>query len=310
MSKITIANVLTMLALAGCSGLTQMQDTVSKFDQGVHFVATGQMAFFRQVQAADCANQFYSAAFLFSTKQTNTLDLTGTCSPTILNDKQIQSRQVLMDSLTLYVDKIQALATNDNNKSLDTNSQNLAGQLNTLAKAHSLSSGLSAAKDVEAAVIGIAEMAMDQRRFDDIRQAAKAMSPHVTILVETLKTENTIFAEGLASKIGAIEPQLHAAVLTARNDEGARSFLDVIAAREIVRSINPLGVSPVSATPGAADPKLDPQNIAKQLNAALDSVKNSNDALAKAGTGGIVAAVNDLIARAQHVNNILFGISK
>jgi hypothetical protein len=147
--------IAAVLLLAGCSGLTQMQDTISKFDQGAHSVATGQMAFFRQVQIADCNNQFYSAAFNFSIKQTEKLDLTGICEPTILDNNQIKIRQALMDSLTLYVDKIQTLATGDSNKTLDSNSQNLAGQLNGLAKSHGLGSSLSIAEGVEAAVIAI-----------------------------------------------------------------------------------------------------------------------------------------------------------
>lgn len=333
--------IAAVLLLAGCSGLTQMQDTISKFDQGAHSVATGQMAFFRQVQIADCNNQFYSAAFNFSIKQTEKLDLTGTCEPTILDNNQIKIRQALMDSLTLYVDKIQTLATGDSNKTLDTNSQNLAGQLNGLAKSHGFGSSLSIAQGVEAAVIAITEMALDQRKFNDLKSAASAMNPYFLKVIDSLKAENNNFAIGMASKMEQIEIPLHTAVAVARdnavkacqdecdqsgkkngsksnsseciqncNYSGARSFLDVITAREVVRSINPLGASPVSVAEGNADPKLDPRNVAKQLNASLDALANANDALANAGTGGVIAAVNDLIARAQHANNILTAISK
>lgn len=316
--------------------MTQMQDTISKFDLGAHSVATGQMAFFRQVQVADCNNQFYSNAYKFSIKQTDKLDLTGSCEPTILDTKQIKNRQALMDSLTLYVDKIQTFSTNDDNKTLDANSRSLATQLNELAKSHGLASSLSLAEGVEAAVIAISEMALDQRKFNDVRNAAKSMAPYVEKVVESLKTENNIFAIGMASKMDQVEPQLHLAVLESRETvvsackdkcehsaqinkskcsqncdySGARSLLDIIAAREVVRSINPLGASPIAVAVGNEDPKLDPRNVAKQLNASLDALVNANDALANAGTGGIVAAVNDLIARAQNANNVLTAISK
>jgi hypothetical protein len=296
-------------ALTGCNGLTQMQDTISKFDQGAHSVSTGQMAFFRQVQIADCNDQFYSAAFDYSIKQTDRLDLTGKCTPTILDSKQIKSRQALMDSITLYVDKIQTLATSDSNKTLDTNSQNLANQLNGVAKSHGFAN-LSVASDVEAAVIAITEMALDQRKFKDIASAANAMNPYLVNLVNALKFENNTFAIGMASKMDHMQIQLKAAVSESRKDTNVRSFLDVLVARDIIRSMNPLGASPLSVAEGSADPGLDPQNVAIQLNASLDALVNANDALINAGTGGVIAAVNDLIARAQHANNILTAINK
>ena len=53
------------------------------------------------------------------------------------------------------------------------------------------------------------------------------------------------------------------------------------------------------------DADADPLNAAKQVNAALEAVVNANDALANAGTGGAVAAVNDLVVRARHAKDIL-----
>jgi len=308
--SIAVAAMAAGALLAGCAGLTQMQDTISRMDQGVHTVATGETAFLHEVQAADCANQFYSSAFLFSTKQSDHLDLSGSCVPTLLDDEMIRRRQALMDALTLYVDKIQALACSDRNATLDSASQGLAGKLQQLAKVHQLASATQPAQAVEAAVVDITEMALDQKRFEDIRGAAKAMQPRVAQLVEVLKAENTTFAAAIASKVGAIEPQLHLAVLKARQDEGARSLIDVIAAREIVRSVNPLGASPVATTAGAADPHDNPNSVARSLNAALDAVVNANDALANAGTGGLAAAVNDQVARAQRLSSLLSGSAK
>ena len=296
------------LFLFGCNGLTQMQDTISKFDQGAHSVATGQMKFFRQVQIADCNDQFYSNAFEWSTKQTDKLDLSGNCSPTILDDKQIKDRQALMDSITLYVDKIQTLATSDTNKTLDSNSQNLATQLNGLAKTHGFTN-ISLAAGVEAAIVAITEMALDQRKFNDITSAAKEMSPSLIKIVDSLKFENNVYSIALAGKVDHVQIQLKTAIAEARKasawesnkaaeDEekttksqkgtSARSFLDVITAREIVRSINPLGTSPLTVTKDSTDQNMDPQNVAKQLNASLDSLVNANNALVNAGTGGTI----------------------
>jgi len=304
--------VVTAFVLAGCSGLTQMQDAVTKFDLGAHAVATGQMAYFQEVQTADCSYQFYQSADLFARNVPGTsLALNGNCTPIVLDDKQIKGRQALMDSITLYADKIQALATDDNNKTLDTNSQNLAGQINTLAKAHGLpSSALSLSGDVEAAVVGIAEMVLDQRRYSDIRGAAQNMGPYLSKVIELLKSENLASSAVLDSKIDGVEIILRLALAEAQKKEGPRSFFDVITARNILRSVNPLGAPPLTTTNATADPALDPQNVAKQLNAALDAVVNSNNALAQTGTGGVVAAVNDLIARAQHVNSIISTINK
>jgi hypothetical protein len=301
---------LCLAGLAGCAGLTLMQDTISKFDQSAHTIANGEVAFLRQVQSADCANQFYAAAFQFSIKQSDHLDLTGNCTPTLLDDDMIKRRQALIDAVTLYVDKIQALSGSDRDKTLDDASQKLAGKLQLLAKVHDLASGVQASEGVEGAVVAITGMALDERRFEDIRGAAQAMAPHVAQLVATLKIENTTFAIGIASKVDALQVQLRPALLKARQDAGARSFLDVVAAREIVRAANPLGASPVATTGGAADPKADPQNVAKTLNAALDALVNANDALAHAGSGGLTAAVNDAVARGQSLNTLFSSISK
>jgi len=301
-----LSALLATVALSGCSGLTQMQDTVSKFDQATHAVASDQMTFLRQVQAADCANQFYTAAASFATKQTDALSLTDRCDPTLLTNEQIGVRQRLVDAITLYADKIQAIATNDTNKTLDKNAQNLAGKLNALVKSRGPSNAAPIAEGVETAIVAISEMALDQRRFTDVRSAARAMQPHVTRLIGALQDENTLFAQGMASKLQQLEIQLHLALARSRDDQGPRSFLDVIAARNLFRSADVLGAPPGTRSESAGhDADADPLNAAKQVNAALEAVVNANDALANAGTGGAVAAVNDLVVRARHAKDIL-----
>lgn len=290
-------------AVSACSGLTQMQDTVGRFDQGAHAVAYSEMAFLRQVQAVDCAHVFYSSALSWSAKATDALDLSGRCEPTIITNDQLAARQRLVDTITLYADKIQALATNDSNKTLDRNAQGLAGKINAIVRDKGLSKAMPVAQDVEAAMVAIAEMALDQRRFKDVRGAARDMQPALAKVVEALQSENSLFAQGMAGKIEQLEIQLHIALSKSREFDGARSFLDVIAARDIFRQANALGLSPGMGV--AKDGKVDPLNAAVQLNGALDAILNANDALANAGTGGVIAAVNDLVARAKHAQDLL-----
>jgi hypothetical protein len=95
--------LLQLIAIAGvavglpsCStGLTQMQDTVTKFDQGAHSASTAQMSLFHQVQAAECTRDFYKQAFSFATAQKDletheypagSLDLTSACTPQELTE--------------------------------------------------------------------------------------------------------------------------------------------------------------------------------------------------------------------------------
>ncbi|WP_157378439.1 hypothetical protein [Burkholderia ubonensis] len=110
--------------------------------------------------------------------------------------------------------------------------------------------------------------------------------------------------------MSAIQPELRNAILDARRQRKATSILDVIAARDIVRSVDPFGAEPVAQTTGSASANQDPGYIASQLNKGLESMLAANSALANAGTGGVSAAVNDLIARGQHVNAILSSLNK
>jgi hypothetical protein len=295
--------------LAGCSGLKQIQDTITKFDQGAHSVSTAEMNFFRAVQAADCTNQFYTKAFSYATDHGD-FDLTGTCTPKILDDNQIQIRQALMDAITLYADKIVIVATSDDNKTLDSNSQKLAGNLNSFAKQQGIFSSLQIASGVEAAITAIADMEIDQLRLNDIKAAASSMDKNLQNLVKSLKAENISFATGIASKMDGIEGELRGIVTVNHKNRGTMSLFDVVEARRIMQSVNPFSPAPIAASKGGGDPKSDPQNIARQLNASLDAVVNANNAIANAGTGGIIAAVTDLVARAQAAQSIQSALNK
>ncbi len=289
---------LILAVTPGCSGLSQLTQSVDKFDSAVHSTSTAQMQFFLAVQTTDCVSQFYSRSLAWAQDQARTPDLTGACQPTILDDSQLKIRQALMDALTLYADKMSALAGASDNKTLDSNAQDLARQLNSLATSHGFT-GLPVASGIEAAITAIAEMALDQRRFNDVKAAANAMQEHLTTVVEALKMENTNFAQGIDSKLGGVEGQLQQALVDAHPQRKAMSFFDVVRARELLTTINPLGSVPMSAPEGADPAAAITEKAASDLNLALDGITRANHAIATSGTGGLVAIVNDLVARAK-----------
>lgn len=293
-----------LLLVEGCAGLSQLQSSMSKFDQGAHQVATSEAAFYANVRTADCTYQNYES-IIDSVKQKAPVNLgTSACKPTILTDDEIATRQLLMDAITLYADKIQALATDDSNKSLSDDSQKLAKDLNSEIK------GSGVATEVETAVVAISEMALDQRRFKDIKDASSSMEPTLEVVVGALKAENTSFIAGLSSKTDGTEIALR----TILADEAKHHTLtssDVIAAQQVISAMRALGYVP--STPSANDESttgkprsagtgaqrgatIDP---AAKLNEALDSLVAANKAIATVGTGGIEASVNDLVARAE-----------
>lgn len=305
---VAICSVVTAM-LSGCSSMTQLQGSVSKFDQDTHAAATDEVSFLRAVQTADCDNQFYSNSYNFAVGSTNSLDLSGVCTPTILTDNQIKIRQVLMDAITLYADKMQALSTNNDNKTLDTNSLKLANQIRSLATQHGLS-GVPEASAVESSIIELTDMVLDKKRFSDIQHTAKAMAASLAKVVVDIKTENTILAIGISSKTQQLEPELQLVVKSARSQRGPASFFDVIEARRLMQSTDPFGAAPVAATAGAFDHETNPQSVAERLNAALDAVVNANQAIAIASTGGIIASVDDLTARVKAAQTLQAVLNK
>ena len=284
---------LTALSVSGCfSGLTQIQDSVAKFGQAASSISSAEMNFFQAVKTADCNSQFFTTAYN-QALGTGNFDISGSCTPSILSDQQLKIRQSLMDALTLYAAKMSALATSDDNKALDSNAQALATKLNSLAKQGGFS-GLAVASDVEAGIIAITNMVLDQTRFSDLKQAAGAMQVHLSAVVGALKTENIAFAEGINSKVEKTEGEVREVLAATHNTRRQMTFFDMLEARRIVQSMN----------------TSDPKTVVFQLNATLDSLLNANEAIATAGTGGIVAAVNDLIARAQAAQAMAAALNK
>jgi len=290
--KNTLIIIVTAFALSGCAGLTQMQDTVTKFDQGAHSVSTAQMSLFHQVQAAECNRNFYEKAFDFSQGQQIPFDLMEPCTNKELTDDQLAIRQKLMDTITLYADAIQTLANGTDDTNLSTNSKSVASNIQNLAKQQGFTAVTSTdTSALNAAVVAITSMILDHTKYKEIKEAASAVQQELTTVVAELKNENTNDIIGLESKKTAFSNQLKAAVLKSRETRGVASFLDVVEAHNFIPSIFP-----------------SPQN-ADQLNKALDALVAANQALANAKNGGAIPEISDLISRAQQAVT-LFNSSK
>jgi hypothetical protein len=310
--------VLTAFAglLAACTPLTQLQDSVTKFDQGTHTAATAQEMFLRNVQAADCEAAFYNGTLEWARDTAQPYTVNVQCPNTLLPESQYKVRQELMDAISLYADKMAALATDDDDKSLSSDAQKLAGTLNTEATTHQFNLG-GAGSAVEAAIIGIADFAIDRVRVSNLQDAAAKMQPQLSQVVEALKAENLRYAIAVASKIGQVELDLAIALHGAHGPAGqvdSAAFFRAATAREIQKRINPFaGPADQDVDQMKNDPDLAaPQNMAVELNKTLDAIVKSNAAIAekKKDTGAIIAAVNDLIARAQAAQAMQAALSK
>jgi hypothetical protein len=283
-------------SLTACSGLTQVQDSISKFDQSTHSVATAQTTFFEAVQAADCDSQFYDAAYSYAQNKAPGIDLRSNCSPRGLTDAQLKIRQTLLASITLYADQLQALAAAGDSKQLSTNEQSLASNINSFAQNQGFAkSGIAA--DVEAAIIGLTGMVLDYTKFATIQAAAAAQQDNLSKVVTQLKAENIGDAAGIDSNLSNIRDEMATELARIRKTNGPVAFFYVANARSILTSANPLGSQTSTST-------------VQQLNASLDAIVSANQAIASAGTGGIVAAVNDLVARAQQAQAVQAALIK
>ena len=278
-----------------------MQDTATKFDQGAHSAGTAQMSLFHQVQAAECSRNFYVQAFKFATAQKDSethkypvvsLDLTGSCSPKELTDAQLQIRQQLMDTIVLYADAIQALANGTDDSDLSENSQKLATNIQGLAKQQGFTAVTSTeTAALNAAVVTITTLILDHRKYKEVKKAASSAQPELVIVVAELKAENLGDTEGLASKADSVTNEFYPALLSARDQRGPASFLDIVQAHIALQSIV------IAST-----------NVA-QLNDTLDALVRANQSLANATNGGAIPEISDLISRAQQAVT-LFNSSK
>jgi hypothetical protein len=299
--------VVAVIALSGCAGLTQMQDTVTKFDQGAHSVSTAQMSLFHQVQAAECNRNFYEKAFNFAQgekqwKKWNKdkgnkgeefpFDLIEPCTNKELTDDQLSIRQKLMDTITLYADAIKALANGTDDTDLSTNSKSVASNIQTLAtqqKFTAITSTDTAA--LNTAVVTITNLILDHKKYKEIKEAASAVQQELTTIVAELKNENISDIKGLQSKKETFSNEYRTAVLASRKKRDVASFLDIVDAHNNISLIFP--------SPPNAD----------QLNKTLDALVAANQALANAENGGEIPEISDFISRAQQAVT-LFNSSK
>ncbi len=272
---------------------------MSKFDQGAHSVSAAQIGYFNDMRTAECEAQFYGAVYAYARSETAAIDLRGNCTPLRLTDPQMTIRQNLMNSITLYADALQALSATGDDKQLDTNAQNLAAKINGLAKSGGFAvSGVGA--DVEAAIVGLTGMVIDNKKFTEVRDAAISQQENLSSVIDALKKENSEDAVGIDSSLSNIRDELTTILATERGQRGTAVFFDVIQSRDILLAVNPL-----DNKTGA-----NLETAVQQLNDALDSLVAANQAIATSGNGGIIAAVNDLVVRAQQAQLIQAALSK
>lgn len=300
-----LSTMLVSMVFSACAGLSQIQHPVSQFDQATHSAATAESAFLDSILMVDCEAQFYENAYNYAHNQ-GTLKLIGYCTPRVIKPEQIELRKSLMNAIVLYADKMQALASTDDDKQLDTNSQTLAKNLNTLATTGGIKlKDPALVQGVETAFIAIANMALDQKKYKTIREAAQNMQLPLTNVVEALKSENSSLAKDMGDKIktgkfGLVENQLHIVINESRNktNDPGETFFNIVNGRNILLSLSqvPKQSFGLSGTK-SGDP-------AKPLNDALDAIVNCNKAIAETKSGGIGAAASDLYQRATAAQDI------
>jgi len=387
MKRLQAGLAVIVIALTGCAGLSQVQDTVAKFDQGAHAVSTSEVAFLRAAQTADCNFQFYSQAFAFASDESPTPKtslITGAaCVPDELTNADILVRQKLLSAVALYADQIQAVAFGGADKTLATNGQTAANDFNSFLKSPEISKAThtTLSADVEAAVVALFGMVMDAKELKDIKIAASGQSTNLASIVDLLKKENTQVATNMTAKAGTISIMLDTSIAFIKRtgvlaevkdpsqilelgthkmidhyrfgrENDYRVLFDIVQARQIIQAIDAVGQpatapavlapaapeAPASASTGApaavgtaaapgkaaivcnsatskaggggSDSESN-DSIAQQINGALDALVTANNAIANASTTGcLVAAVSDLVARAQAAQTMVAALKK
>ncbi len=281
-------------ALSGCatfSRLSQTQDTVSQFDQGVHLVSVSEMAFLHHVQAAECTRNFYEQAYAFATAQPDqktrrypqvALNLAPHCTPKELTNSELQLRQKLINALALYADSLEALTNGANNRGLNSKSSTLAKGIQSLASQQKFNAvSANATAGLNAAMVGVAEFVIDRHEYTNIREAASKLQKPLETIIDTLKSENVNDAQGLASKLGTVRNEFRIAALSSRNERGPASFFDITEAHAALMAI------------------MIPRPDVARLNKALDALVAANKALANPKGVGAIPEIAAFIRRGQ-----------
>jgi hypothetical protein len=286
--KLVYVFLLTVI-LNGC-GLMQIQSPIAQFSTGVHSLATSEMNFFKAVQTMDCVTGFYTQAFEYSNGNGTTFDISGKCNPILLTDDQIKIRQTLMDTLTLYADKMKVLATNDDT-ALD--SEMVGDISNTIKtyKTQTLNSEITTG--IKVAMIAITDMILDHKKFTEVKSSATAMQPYLETIVKDLKSENSSLAQNIDSKMDKVEINLRWIISKSHENKSNMSFFDIMQSRKILQSINPFGERLISQTNFDLTTS---DNAAEQMNNTLDAILVANKAIANANTADILPSINNLIS--------------
>lgn len=296
--------ILFMAGLPGCGSMPTMRRNIDAFGAGVRATADAQRSLYASGRKLECDADFYSAAVDWAGQSAAKLPDLGGCAPTVMDDARLAKRQALLDALTLYADKLEALAGPKGDNSLGDAENDLAANLNALAKTAKLGLDTSAAGAVEAAVIAISNLALDQIRFHDARKAAQQLDSQIALIVDTLKIENHDYGASLKSATARMQVSMNAA-LALEKARGAQSFLEASQARTILTKASAFG--PVGAADLASEKDL--PTIAR-LNAALDGVRQANHEIATAPDETVTIAIQDLIARAKQAKADQAALSK
>jgi len=293
-----LAGLGATICMSACAGLTQMQDTAAKFDQGVHAATAAELSLFSQVQAAECSRNFYSKGFDFATAQPDlktgkfpqepTLDLRpSACIHFELDDSQLAIRRKLLATITLYADAVQTLTNGTSDTNLGATAKTLAGNIKALGAQQQFTTveGTGAAA-LNSAVVVIATMIIDHSSYKHVKDAAAAMNEALSTIVKELQAENSADAVGLSSKADGLVNEMRTGLSAARDRFGPASFLDVVSAKIAIQSLI-----------------ITPPNIA-QLNETLDAIVRANEALARSTNGGAIPEISNLISRAQQASTL------
>ncbi len=316
--KNTLICIITTFTLSGCASLTQMQDSISKFDQGVHSISTSQMAYFNGAHMIECERQFYANSVLTALSEKN-IDLRDNCKADehfYLTSRQIETRKKLFNAITLYVDQLQAIASAEDNKNLDSSLQAQAKGINSVASSFGLSKDdATIANYVETAVAELTKLVIQEKKINAIKEAAKNQKDNLAKVVDAIKTENLFIAYGVYSDIGDIRSKLSVIISAIRDKQGPAVFVDFVNARTYLRSLNMFSSAPADLPDDTTtdswgqskdrkNPTIDPFSSVQQLNQALDGIVAANNALAGEPDAqnikaNFVSVVNNLVALAK-----------
>lgn len=287
--------------LCSCSVLVpvaQEQKIADQFATGVHTVGAAEITFLRHVQSVECIRTFYDGAFAFASAEKDprtgaypgvVLDLLPTCHPAELTAAQLQGRQAVMNLLAAYADSIQALMSRESDRAFDASSESMAKELQGVAKQAGFTAiNANEVAGVNAAIDTITQLFVNRHEYHNVKDAASKAEPALEVIVTALKSENTVDAAGIQSKMGDVKNEFRVAIIASRDHKNAASFLDIADAHAMLASMTVV-----------ADPS--------PLNAALDALVTTNQALARGDKATERQVVANLVSEGKDAVAIFNG---